>query len=148
LDAAISHLAQAVSLEPEFAPAWFWLGRASGQSAGSGGLVERIQLAGKTRDAFALAFERNPDNFGYAYALVQFHLRAPGIVGGGSEKARDVIGRFTGRRPEGRRLLEASYSLAENDEDRTLSLLSEVDNLDDGIIRRIWKEIALHLGQS
>jgi len=144
---AVSHLSRAVSLEPGFAPAWYWLGRASGQLAGSGGLMERIRLAGKTREAFAGALELDPENFEYAYALVQFYLRAPVMVGGGREKAEEVSLRFTGQKPGEKLLLEASVSLAGNDDERVVSLLSEVGDMDDRSIRSTWKEIALQLGR-
>jgi tetratricopeptide (TPR) repeat protein len=144
---AVSHLSRAISLEPGLAPAWFWLGRASGQLAGSGGLVERMRLAGKSRDAFARALELDPENLEYAYALVQFYLRAPAMVGGGSGKAEDIIDRFVGRRPAEKLLLEASFSLAGNDDERVVLQLSEVGDMDDRLIRRIWTEIALQLGR-
>lgn len=144
---AVLHLSRAVSLEPGLAPAWFWLGRASGQLAGSGGLVERMRLAGRSRDAFARALELDPENLEYAYALVQFYLRAPAMVGGDSEKAEDLIERFVGQEPAEKLLLEASFSLAGSDDERVVSLLSKVGDMDDRTIRRIWKEIALQLGR-
>jgi tetratricopeptide (TPR) repeat protein len=147
LDDAVSHLSRAVSLEPGFAPAWFWLGRASGQLAGSGSLMKRINLAGQSREAFAKALELDPDNFEYAYALVQFYLRAPAIVGGSEGKAEGVFQDFSGRRPKEKRLLEAAISLVGRDDERVLLLLTEVGDSDDRLIRRTWKEIALPLGQ-
>jgi len=147
LDASVSHLSRAVSLEPGFAPAWFWLGRASGQLAGSGSLMKRINLAGQSREAFAKALELEPDSFEYAYALVQFYLRAPAMVGGGREKAEDVIQQFKGQRPAESLLLKASLALANNDDGEVLALLSEVGDMEDRLIRRTWKEIALHLGR-
>ena len=147
LDAAVSHLSRAVSLEPGFAPAWFWLGRASGQLAGSGSLMKRINLAAQSREAFAKALELDPDNFEYAYALVQFYLRAPAMVGGSKGKAEDVIQKFSGEYPEEKLLLEASVSLAGHDDERVLLLLLEAGDSDDRLVRRTWKEIALHLGQ-
>jgi tetratricopeptide (TPR) repeat protein len=147
LSDAASHLSRAVSLEPGLAPAWFWLGRASGQMAGSGGLVERMRLAGDSRKAFARALELDPESFEFAYALVQFYLHAPAMVGGGSEKAEEVIERFVGRNPAEKLLLEASVSLAGRDDERVVALLSEVGGMDDPMIQRNWREIALQLGR-
>jgi tetratricopeptide (TPR) repeat protein len=147
LDDAVAHLSRAVSIEPGLAPAWFWLGRASDQLAGRGNLMKRMNLAGRSREAFAKALELDPENFEYAYALIQFYLRAPAMVGGSVGKAEGVIQNFSGRRPGEKLLLEASVSLAGHDDEQVLLLLTQASESDDRLIRRTWKEIALHLGR-
>ena len=87
LEEAIACLERAVELEPGLAAAWFWLGRTGGQAAGGGGVLNRIRKAGKARAAFTRAAALEPGNFQFTYALIQFHLQAPAMVGGDVQKA-------------------------------------------------------------
>ncbi|MEZ5275728.1 MAG: tetratricopeptide repeat protein [Opitutaceae bacterium] len=146
LDEALSCLERAVELEPELAAAWFWLGRAGGQAAGGGGVLNRIRLAGKARAAFTRAAELEPDSFQFVYALVQFHLQAPAMVGGDRQKAAALAAGFNPGRPEERALLVAAVRLAGRDFPGPLEQLDQVGPFADRLVAETWLVLAGQLG--
>lgn len=88
LDRAATWLEKAVSLDPASATSQYWLGRAYGQQAIHASMLTRARLAGKIRRAFARAVELDPANLDARIGLLEFYLRAPGVMGGSLEKAR------------------------------------------------------------
>jgi tetratricopeptide (TPR) repeat protein len=146
LDEALRSLNRAVALDPGLAPAWFWLGRASGQAAGQGGVLKRIQLAGRAREAFARAVELEPDSFEYTYALIQFHLRAPALAGGSRDRAADLADRFDPDRSDERALLAAAVRLADRDHAGAGEQLDRVGPFGDPLVAETWATLAGELG--
>lgn len=51
------------------------------------GMFGKMSLAGKMRRSFERAVELAPDNVDYRRSLFEFYLNAPGIAGGGTDKA-------------------------------------------------------------
>src|SRR5229473_572288 len=90
-DAAIASAERAVAIDPKSSPYHEWLGRAYGEKAGHSGWMSAISLAKKARREFAKAVELDERNFSAQQALIEFDCSAPGIVGGGEDKARDEI---------------------------------------------------------
>lgn len=90
-DAAIRSAEKAVALDPQNSVYHEWLGRAYGDKADHAGLFSAISLAKKTRKEFQTAVELNARNFSARQALIEFDCSAPGIVGGGEDKARPHI---------------------------------------------------------
>jgi tetratricopeptide (TPR) repeat protein len=86
--AAISHLEKAAELEPNVADHQVLLGRAYGQLAVRSGLTKKFGLGKRARAALERAVELDPGSVEARSGLIQFHLLAPGIVGGSSSKAR------------------------------------------------------------
>lgn len=86
---AVEVLEQAVELAPKSSNAQLWLGRAWGRRAESNKLMG-FSWARKTRDALEKAVLLNPRNSDALDDLFEFYLEAPGIVGGGLEKAEGV----------------------------------------------------------
>jgi len=84
---AISHLEKAASLEPSVAEHQILLGRAYGQLAVRSGMTKKFGLAKRARAALERAVELDPESIEARSGLIQFHLLAPGIVGGSSSKA-------------------------------------------------------------
>jgi tetratricopeptide (TPR) repeat protein len=66
----------------------FFLGAVYGAQAQQAGLLSKFSYAKKTRDQFVRAVELQPDSVRYRAALLSYYLQAPGIVGGGVDKAR------------------------------------------------------------
>ena len=65
-----------------------WLGRIYGEKADSCQLsLAPLLLAGKVRNEFETAVQLDPDNVDARTDLAEFYLEAPGIVGGGRDKA-------------------------------------------------------------
>ncbi len=90
-DAAIRSAEKAVALEPQNSVFHEWLGRAYGDKADRAGWFPAISLAKKTRKEFQMAVDLDDRNFSARQALIEFDCSAPGLVGGGEEKARPHI---------------------------------------------------------
>jgi tetratricopeptide (TPR) repeat protein len=86
-DAAIKSAERAVSIDPQSSVFHEWLGHAYGEKADHAGWFSAISLAKKTRKEFELAVQLDGRNFSARQALIEFDCSAPGMVGGGEEKA-------------------------------------------------------------
>lgn len=90
-DQAIAHAKRSVALDPQNSEYHLLLGRAYGRKAEQAGWFSGFSLARKTRHEFEEAVRLDPRNFPAQRDLIEFYLRAPGIVGGGEDKARQQI---------------------------------------------------------
>ena len=90
-DRAISTAERSVELDPGNSQYHLWLGRAYGRKAEQAGWFSGFSLAKKSRREFEEAVRLNPSNFAGQHDLIEFYLRAPGIVGGGEDKARQQV---------------------------------------------------------
>ena len=87
-DRAISACERAISLDPRGSQYFMWLGRVYGEKADRAGFFSAAGLAKKVRSSFERAVELDPRNWEARTDLAEFYLEAPGIVGGGKDKAR------------------------------------------------------------
>jgi tetratricopeptide (TPR) repeat protein len=90
-DSAISNAEHAVQLSPNNSEYHHLLGRSYGRKAEHAGWFSGFALARKTREEFARAVELDPNNVGARRDLAQYDARAPGIIGGGEDKALDQM---------------------------------------------------------
>src|SRR5256884_1859500 len=90
-DPAIKSAEKAVAIDPQNSIYHEWLGRAYGEKADHASLFSAISLAKKTRKEFETAIQLDGKNFSAWQALIEFDCSAPGIVGGGEEKALPQI---------------------------------------------------------
>jgi tetratricopeptide (TPR) repeat protein len=90
-DAAIRSAEKAVAIDPQNSVYHEWLGRAFGEKADHAGWFSAISLAKKTRREFQTAVELDNRNFAARQALIEFDCSAPGLVGGGEDKAEPHI---------------------------------------------------------
>jgi tetratricopeptide (TPR) repeat protein len=90
-DPAIKSAEKAVAIDPQNSVYHEWLGRAYGEKADHAGWFSAISLAKKTRKEFETAIQLDGKNFSARQALIEFDCSAPGIVGGGEEKALPQI---------------------------------------------------------
>jgi tetratricopeptide (TPR) repeat protein len=93
-DAAVNSAEKAVELEPQNSIYHEWLGRAYGEKANHAAMFSAMSLAKKTRKEFEKAVELDGKNFSAMQELIEFDCAAPGIVGGGEDKARPEIARL------------------------------------------------------
>jgi tetratricopeptide (TPR) repeat protein len=87
-DAGIPACENAVALAPNNGLYHLWLGRIYGEKADHSIFLTAMSLAGKVRSEFERAVEVSPDNWEARTDLAEFYVEAPGIVGGGKDKAR------------------------------------------------------------
>ena len=95
-DAAIRSAEKAVSLDPQSSIYHEWLGRAYGEKADHAGWFSAVSLAKKTHKEFEIAVDLDARNFSARQALVEFDCSAPGMVGGGEDKAQPHIKELMG----------------------------------------------------
>jgi tetratricopeptide (TPR) repeat protein len=88
-DRGISNCERARDLDPQNSLNYLWLGRAYGEKADRANFLSAAGLAKKVRGAFERAVELDPTNWQARSDLGEFYVDAPGIVGGGKDKARD-----------------------------------------------------------
>lgn len=90
-DAAIRSAERAVAIGPENSIYHEWLGRAFGEKADHASWFSAMSLAKKTHKEFEMAVHLDGKNFSARQALIEFDCSAPGIVGGGEDKALPQI---------------------------------------------------------
>lgn len=90
-DRAIASAERAVLINPKSSVYHEWLGRTYGEKADHTGWFSALSLAKKSRKEFATAVDLDERNFGAMQALIEFDCSAPGIVGGGDDKAAKEI---------------------------------------------------------
>jgi tetratricopeptide (TPR) repeat protein len=87
-DRGISNCERAASLDPQNSTYQLWLGRLYGEKADRSSFVSAPGLAKKARAAFERAVELDPKSVEARMDLGEFYAEAPGIIGGGKDKAR------------------------------------------------------------
>ncbi|HUA16890.1 MAG TPA: tetratricopeptide repeat protein [Verrucomicrobiae bacterium] len=87
-DRGISGCERARDLDPQRSLYYLWLGRIYGEKADSSGWLTAAGLAKKVRVSFERAVELDPKSWEARTDLAEFYLEAPGIVGGGKDKAQ------------------------------------------------------------
>lgn len=88
-DRAESACRKAVALAPDNGRFHLWLGRVYGEKADRANFLAAAGLAGKVRDEFERSVQLNPKDIEARLDLAEFYIDAPGIVGGGEQKARE-----------------------------------------------------------
>jgi tetratricopeptide (TPR) repeat protein len=86
-DRGISACEKAVAIEPGNGEYHLWLGRIYGGKADDSGPFTAARLAGHVRTEFETAVKLLPNSVDAHSDLAEFYLEAPGIVGGGRDKA-------------------------------------------------------------
>jgi len=87
-DRAIASCERARNLDPDNSLYHLWLGRAYGEKADHAGFLSGAGLAKKVRVSFERAVALDPKSWEARVDLAEFYLEAPGMVGGGKEKAQ------------------------------------------------------------
>ncbi len=86
-DRGISACEKAVSLEADNSQYHLWLGRIYGEKADRANFLSAAGLAKKVRTELEAAVSLDPNNAAARIDLAEFYIEAPGIVGGGKDKA-------------------------------------------------------------
>jgi tetratricopeptide (TPR) repeat protein len=94
-DAAIASAERAVELNPQSSTYHEWLGKVYGEKADHAAMFSALSLARKAHKEFEKAVELDESNFSARQALIEFECAAPGIAGGGEDKARVQIEKIT-----------------------------------------------------
>ncbi|MEO5628324.1 MAG: tetratricopeptide repeat protein [Thermomonas sp.] len=92
---------KATALGARNAQAFYWLGNAYGNRIGEVGMLSKMTMAPKLRDAFEQAVRLDPALLDARSSLIEFYLLAPGAMGGGVDKGRaqaNAIAKYDRRR--------------------------------------------------
>jgi tetratricopeptide (TPR) repeat protein len=87
-DRGIPDCERARNLDPKNSLYELWLGRIYGEKADRASFLSAAGLAKKVRNSFERAVELDPSSSAARTDLGEFDAEAPGIVGGGKDKAR------------------------------------------------------------
>jgi tetratricopeptide (TPR) repeat protein len=98
-DSAINACQHARDLDPQQSAYYLWLGRAYGEKADRAGFISALELAKKLRVAFERAVELDPGNWEARTDLAEFYVEAPGLIGGGKDKAHEQADFLRGLNP-------------------------------------------------
>ena len=112
---------KALTLTPHSSECEMWLGRAYGRRAENEGFVTAIAYATKARQHFEKAVELDANYADARNDLFDYYLNAPGILGGGLEKAEAIARQIAATRPA-----ESEFELSQIAEHR--KQLAEAEN--------------------
>jgi len=86
-NSAVSACEKAAALDPQSSREHLWLGRSYGEKADASSFLTAVGLAKKVHTEFETAVQLDPNSAEARTDLAEFYLEAPGIVGGGRDKA-------------------------------------------------------------
>jgi len=87
-DDAIKEFRAAVKLNPKNSMAHLWLARVLGRKTEKSSVLRQPFMVGDVRTEFEKAVQLDPSNVDARSDLLEFYLEAPGVFGGGIDKAR------------------------------------------------------------
>lgn len=114
-DEAVRLLEKAVTTNPTDAARHYWLARAYGEAANEAGMLRVVSLARKAGAGFARAVELDLDFLEARFALMEYHLMAPGVLGGSRDVARAQAAEIRKRDPLAGHRAFAALAVAEKD---------------------------------
>lgn len=114
-DAAIHACQRAVALEPANSRYHLWLGRIYGEKADHSGFWTAAGLARKVRSEFEMAVQLDPKNVEARSDLAEFYVEAPGIIGGGKDKAENQAQQLATLDPPQAHLVKAHIAEKQGD---------------------------------
>jgi tetratricopeptide (TPR) repeat protein len=88
-DEAANAIERAVQADPNNGLYHLWLGRAYGAKASHAMIFARFGWARKVVREFETAKRLSPDSVDVRFDLLEYYLSAPGVVGGGRDKAEE-----------------------------------------------------------
>lgn len=106
---------KAIALEPNNSRYHRWLGHVYGEKADRANFLSAAGLAGKTRQEFERAVQLDPNDVETRSDLAEFYFEAPGIVGGGQDKARAQAKIFASAAPAREHWVYAHIAEKNND---------------------------------
>jgi len=93
-DEAVSAFERAVALDPNSSLYHLWLGHAYTRQLSSASFLRKPFIGRRCGEAYQMAVKLDPTSIDAAEGRLEFLLNAPGIVGGGVDKARAEAARI------------------------------------------------------
>jgi tetratricopeptide (TPR) repeat protein len=98
-DEAVKAGEKAVADNPKSSVYHQWLGEAYGEKADHASALSAYGIARKTQKEFETAVQLDEHNYDAAQDLVEYDCTAPGMVGGGEDKAKPLIDKLMAMDP-------------------------------------------------
>lgn len=114
-DAAVTACELSVRLAPSNSIDHMWLGRALGEKASRASFLTAYSLGKRVRAEFEQAAQLDPKNAGALSDLGVFYKDAPGIVGGGTDKAAAIAAQLDKVNPAKAYELRGNIDVARKD---------------------------------
>ena len=108
-------LEKALNAAPRSASCALWIGRAYGRRAESASVFTAAGYATKARQYLERAVELDPRNLDALDDLFDYYLQAPGMLGGGAEKAQRTAARIAAISPADGYLAKAKLAEKRNE---------------------------------
>ena len=115
VEEAIKLSERCVAAQPTRSECHEWVGNTMGTKAMSAGMFWLMGNAGKIRDAFKKAVELDPKNLDARFSLMQFYMQAPGVAGGGKDKAQALTAETTKVNADAAKLMQGQLDLGDKD---------------------------------
>jgi tetratricopeptide (TPR) repeat protein len=115
-DTAAGECEQAVRLDSSNSGNHLWLGRALGERADRASFLSAFSLGKRVRSEFEQAVSLDPHNAPALSDLGEFYREAPGVVGGGLDKAENIAGQLDRINPARAHQLRAAIAESRNDD--------------------------------
>jgi tetratricopeptide (TPR) repeat protein len=130
IDEAVKLSERCVELHAKSSECHEMLGSSLGTKALDAGIMAAMGYAGKIRESFKTAVDLDPSNWSARSALIQYYLAAPGIVGGGKDKAKAAASDAGLINPEAGKLFNALLLIRDEKPAEAQSLLQTVKTPD------------------
>ena len=127
-DDASENFEEAVELEVGNAEYHFWLAQAYAGDAQNSSFISAAFIAPKIKDEFAKTIEIDPSHIGGHVGLANFHLNAPGIVGGDIDEVPKVLESLIKLDEKRGRFLLVNYHMKKENYD---SVETQIKSLED-----------------
>jgi tetratricopeptide (TPR) repeat protein len=114
-DDAVKSFEKAVKANDKNADAHLWLARALGTVAEKANVLRQPFLAKRTKSEFEKTVDLDPNSVGGHEGLLQFYLRAPGVMGGSVAKAREAAATIVRLNPYRGHIAQANIANHEKD---------------------------------
>lgn len=115
---AIANAERAIAADPKYTGGHLALAEALGDEAERASVFRQLPMARRIRKALETAVALEPKNADALNGLMQFHLRAPGIAGGSSQRADAIAARIAAIDPSRGYIAQAALAFARNQQDR------------------------------
>lgn len=91
LEKAKEYLEESVDVEPNSSDEYYWMGRVYGELAQRASILKQASYASSVHKYFQLAVDADPKSLAAQRGLFAFYIMAPGIMGGGVDKAEKTL---------------------------------------------------------
>jgi tetratricopeptide (TPR) repeat protein len=148
LDEAVKIAEQCIANNPKNSECHEALGNTLGTKAEKGGMMSAVSSLGMIRDAFKKAIELDPKNFNARSALITFYLEVPGLMGGSTSKAKELIIDTNKINPAAANLLQAKLDLKEDNLEKARAGAMAVNTTGMPGVAEIQNDLLLEIGRT